>query len=237
LIAPQNGCRAGRTAVFGLHQGYSSRLEFEICSRGKGVFSRWFVHVFVIGIDMIVGFNHNILYRGVGFHVQTEDGGLKSPNLVTLLYHGGTIIISQKTSYADILSVDNLNHVVEELAKEQHKGMLRRLTKGEFDGRIVEFGISLEGLEAVKKLEPKFEKAAVAQQAVIREKPAAKKKSEPVGAASVAAAADMSAESEPLSIEPAFDPVSSEERNLALNLDEALDDLIFSYLSGGNETK
>ncbi|SDZ77424.1 hypothetical protein SAMN05660420_00242 [Desulfuromusa kysingii] len=92
---------------------------------------------------MIVGFNHNITYRDTSFHVQTEDGGIKRPQLVTLLYHGGTIIASQKTSYADIVKVDNLDHVVEELAKEQHKGMLRRVTKGEFDARIVEFGIPL----------------------------------------------------------------------------------------------
>ncbi|RLB77464.1 MAG: hypothetical protein DRH06_03780, partial [Deltaproteobacteria bacterium] len=93
---------------------------------------------------MIVGFNHNVTYRGVGFHVQTEDGGLKRPQLVTLLYHGGTIISSQKTTYADIIKVDALDQVVEDLAKEQHKGMLRNLTKGDFDERIVEFGISLE---------------------------------------------------------------------------------------------
>ena len=92
---------------------------------------------------MIVGFNHNITYRGVSFHVQTEDSGLKSPHLVTLLYHGGSIISSQRTSYADIVKVDNLDRVIEELAKEQHKGMLRRLTKGEFDERISEFGIPL----------------------------------------------------------------------------------------------
>ncbi len=92
---------------------------------------------------MIVGFNHNITYRNTSFHVQTEDSGLKSPQLVTLLYHGGTIVSSQKTTYADIIKVDNLDQVVEELAKEQHKGMLRRLTKGEFDERIVELGIPL----------------------------------------------------------------------------------------------
>jgi len=33
---------------------------------------------------MIVGFNHNVTYRSVNFHVQTEDSGLKSPHLVTL---------------------------------------------------------------------------------------------------------------------------------------------------------
>ncbi len=92
---------------------------------------------------MIVGFNHNVTYRGVSFHVQTEDGGLKRPQLVTLLYHAGTIISSQKTSYADIIKVDALDRVIEELAKEQHKGMLRKLTKGEFDERIVELGLPL----------------------------------------------------------------------------------------------
>lgn len=94
---------------------------------------------------MIVGFNHNITYRGTGFHVQTEDSGPKNPHLITLLYHGGTIIASQKTVYADILKVDNLDQVVEELAKEQHKGMLRRLTHGEFDDRIAALGIVLAG--------------------------------------------------------------------------------------------
>jgi hypothetical protein len=93
---------------------------------------------------MIVGYNHNVSYRGKTFHVQTEDSGPIRPQLVTLLYLGGTIISSKKTVYADIIKVDHLEKVVEELAKEQHKGMLRSLTRGEFDQRIAELGIALE---------------------------------------------------------------------------------------------
>ncbi|MBD1401194.1 hypothetical protein [Pelovirga terrestris] len=93
---------------------------------------------------MIVGYNHNVSYRGKTFHVQTEDSGPLRPQLVTLLYLGGTIISSKKTVYADIIKVDHLDKVVEELAKEQHKGMLRGLTRGEFDQRIAELGIALE---------------------------------------------------------------------------------------------
>ena len=92
---------------------------------------------------MIVGYNHNVSYRGKTFHVQTEDSGPARPQLVTLLYCGGTIISSKKTVYADIIKVDHLDKVVEELAKEQHKGMLRSLTRGEFDQRIEELGIAL----------------------------------------------------------------------------------------------
>ena len=88
---------------------------------------------------MVVGFNHNFRYKGEVYHIQTEDSGVKSPNIVTLLYQGGTILASKKTSYADICKVDNLERVVEELMKEQHKGMLRGLKSGEYDVVIERF--------------------------------------------------------------------------------------------------
>lgn len=84
---------------------------------------------------MVVGFNHNVIYRGEVFHVQTEDSGVANPHIVTLIYREGTIVASRKTSYADIIKVEHLERVVEELMKEQHKGMLRRLKNGEFDAR------------------------------------------------------------------------------------------------------
>lgn len=83
---------------------------------------------------MVVGFNHNVRHNGELFHVQTEDSGLDRPQIVTLLYRGGTILASTKTSYADILKMENLESVVEELMKEQHKAMMYRLRAGEFDG-------------------------------------------------------------------------------------------------------
>ena len=88
---------------------------------------------------MVVGFNHNFRYQGEVYHIQTEDSGVKSPNIVSLLYQGGTILASKKTSYADISKVDNLDKVVEELMKEQHKGILRSLKSGEFDAVIERF--------------------------------------------------------------------------------------------------
>ncbi|MCF6178170.1 MAG: hypothetical protein L3J63_02110 [Geopsychrobacter sp.] len=181
---------------------------------------------------MIVGFNHNILYRGVGFHVQTEDSGLKSPNLVTLLYHGGIIVTSQKTSYADILTVDELDQVVEELAKEQHKGMLRRLTRGEFDQRICALGIEIEGVAPLAAESPvvdpvgssgKVEEAAVAEVAAVD------------GVYEESSVVNSATEEPLVAIEPAFEPLSAEDRNPQQNVSEALDDLIFSYLTGGDE--
>lgn len=85
---------------------------------------------------MVVGFNHNVVYKGEMFHIQTEDSGIANPHIITLLYRGGTIISSKKTSYADIIKIENLEQVVEDLMKEQHKDMLRRLKAAEFDGRL-----------------------------------------------------------------------------------------------------
>jgi hypothetical protein len=82
---------------------------------------------------MVLGFNHNLTYKGELFHVQTEDSGVTNPHIITLLYRGGVIISSKKTSYADILKMDCLETVVEELMKEQHKEMMRNLKAGNFD--------------------------------------------------------------------------------------------------------
>jgi hypothetical protein len=84
---------------------------------------------------MVVGFNHNVMYKGEVFHIQTEDSGIANPHIITLVYRGGTILASKKTSYADIIKIENLEQVVEDLMKEQHKGMMRNLKAGHFDQR------------------------------------------------------------------------------------------------------
>lgn len=84
---------------------------------------------------MLLGYNHNITYKGDVFHIQTEDSGVKNPHVITLLYRDGVILCSKKTSYADILKIEQLEAVVEDLMKEQHKDMMRRLKSGEFDAR------------------------------------------------------------------------------------------------------
>lgn len=92
---------------------------------------------------MVLGFNHNVMYKGEVFHVQTEDSGVATPHIITLLYRGGVILGSKKTSYSDILKMENLEEVVEELMKEQHKEMMRRLKSGEFDEKAFSFQAQL----------------------------------------------------------------------------------------------
>ena len=171
---------------------------------------------------MVVGFNHNFRYRSEVFHVQTEDGGLNTTNIITLLYRGGTILARQKTSYADIAKVDNLDKVVEELMKEQHKEMLKRLKTGEFDQRIDEI---LSG----KKMAPvESETAATVSSAA---EPVVEVKSEPTPAPTPAAelpTAEDFEEAIPI-LEEDLEEVEEAEAEFDL------DDVILSYLMGGDD--
>lgn len=187
---------------------------------------------------MIVGFNHNVNYRGVGFHVQTEDSGIKNPQLVTLLYHGGTIIASQKTVYADILKVDNLDQVVEDLAKEQHKGMLRRLTKGEFDQRIIDLGIPLgpSGGGGQKDQAPSPLSEAQVRPAA-RPASATQATADAVVEKPAPQPATSGAERQESGVEPVKiveEPVIDKFRKPKPAAEQSLDDLIFAYLTGAD---
>ena len=82
---------------------------------------------------MIPGFNHNVRYKGVLYHIQTEDSGSDNPVVTTLLYQAGTILHSKRTSYADIVSSEKMDDVVREIMREQHKMMLLDLKNGVFD--------------------------------------------------------------------------------------------------------
>lgn len=89
---------------------------------------------------MLSGLNTDIEYKGKTYHVQTEDGGIDSPVIVSLLFDRGAILASKKTSYADIIKADCLEEIVRDLMREQHKGMLKDLVSGR-----VELAVPAEG--------------------------------------------------------------------------------------------
>lgn len=88
---------------------------------------------------MLSGFNTNYRYRGVLFHVQTEDSGVQNPHVITHLFHGGNILASQKLDYRESLQAGNdLEAVVRGLMESQHKAMLDGLRSGARDAVILE---------------------------------------------------------------------------------------------------
>ncbi|OHB25932.1 MAG: hypothetical protein A2X84_02950 [Desulfuromonadaceae bacterium GWC2_58_13] len=159
---------------------------------------------------MVVGFNHNFRYKGEIFHVQTEDGGAKNPQVVTLLYRGGSILSSKKTSYADLCRKDNLTTLVEELMKEQHREMLRRLKDGEFD-EIIDKMLS----DTIGEATPP--------------RTTSPPKEEPKKAAVVSSDSHPSA---PKPDAPAEAPVAATPKTKPAAAAASLDDIILSYLIG-----
>ncbi len=174
---------------------------------------------------MVVGFNHNFRYKGEVYHIQTEDSGLKNPSIVTLLYFGGTILASKKTSYADITKVDNLEQVVEELMKEQHKNMLRGLKVGEYDDVIERF-------QSGRLARP----TELAAAPVIAPPAAIKPSVAPIPATPVATLEPLVQPVVPVQVQPepkqmqppAAQPLSKSKSTVEVSLDE----VILSYLMG-----
>src|SRR5215212_10232039 len=70
---------------------------------------------------VITGFNTDVPFEGVTYHVQTEDKGLDSPLILSLVYVGGAIIASKRTLYEDLLSKGFDEKVLTERLQRQHK--------------------------------------------------------------------------------------------------------------------
>ena len=75
------------------------------------------------------GFNHNVVYAGQAFHVQTEDFGPQRGQIITHLFSGGTILATARCSYDGDLE----DSAVRQLMQSLHKTVLRQLKNGEHD--------------------------------------------------------------------------------------------------------
>jgi hypothetical protein len=96
-----------------------------------------------------VGFNNNIKFRDMVFHVQTEDSGLNKPHIITHLFaDGGRVIKSHKRSYAAEVNVQHdISKYVRALMKAQHMEMVTMLREGKFDEVLA--GKRIGGLETL----------------------------------------------------------------------------------------
>ncbi|MFT3695184.1 MAG: hypothetical protein QM831_18750 [Kofleriaceae bacterium] len=91
----------------------------------------------------ILGYNHNVRYRGLIFHVQTEDSGVLSPHLFTHLFHEGVIVSTRKLVYDAGASED----AIKALMQAQHKAVLKDLKLRMFDDKIDAYLGAVPGLE------------------------------------------------------------------------------------------
>lgn len=82
---------------------------------------------------MITGFNTDIKHNEKVYHVQTEDKGVGNPYIETLVYVGGEILASKKTSYAEQLKTGVDDKWIGGLMEQQHRTMIAAIKRGRFE--------------------------------------------------------------------------------------------------------
>ncbi|HKC62895.1 MAG TPA: hypothetical protein VKB86_04625 [Pyrinomonadaceae bacterium] len=82
---------------------------------------------------MITGFNTDVEHSGIVYHVQTEDKGVKSPLILSLVYVGGTILASKRTPYSDLIEAGFDEKILAERLQRQHKLICAAIRAGRIE--------------------------------------------------------------------------------------------------------
>ena len=82
---------------------------------------------------MITGYNTDIEFEGVTYHVQTEDKGLAKPVILSLVYNRGTILASKRLPYDDLLEGDFDEELLAARLHRQHKLICAAIQAGRIE--------------------------------------------------------------------------------------------------------
>jgi hypothetical protein len=107
---------------------------------------------------VITGFNTDIERDGVTYHVQTEDKGLETPLILSLVYTGGAILASKRVPYNDLLDSGFDEKILAERLQRQHKLICAAIRAGR--------------IEELKLMSQREQSARSAERAAHRQEPA-----------------------------------------------------------------
>jgi hypothetical protein len=107
---------------------------------------------------VITGFNTDIEYKGVTYHVQTEDKGVATPLILSLVYNRGTILASKRSPYDDLLVPSLDEKALTDRLQKQHKLMCAAVSSGRIEDlkrmTMKESAMRQKGLVAQKEIKP-----------------------------------------------------------------------------------
>jgi len=87
---------------------------------------------------MITGYNTDVRYNDVVFHVQTEDKGASNPYIESLVYVGGQVLAARRVSYNDLVQAGSDSKAVLARMEKQHRAMIAAIRRGKLDGKVKE---------------------------------------------------------------------------------------------------
>jgi hypothetical protein len=85
---------------------------------------------------VITGFNTDIKFQGKTYHVQTEDKGLETPLILSLVYDRGTILASKRSRYEDLIESGFDEKILNERLQKQHKLICAAIKVGRIEDLI-----------------------------------------------------------------------------------------------------
>jgi len=82
---------------------------------------------------VITGFNTDVEHEGVVYHVQTEDKGLETPLILSLVYTGGAILASKRARYDDLIAAGFDEKLLADRLQRQHKLICAAIRAGRIE--------------------------------------------------------------------------------------------------------
>lgn len=82
---------------------------------------------------MITGYNTDVEHNGVVYHVQTEDKGLPTPEIISLVFVSGEILASKRAPYNDLIALGFDESVLTKRLQRQHKLICAAVHAGRID--------------------------------------------------------------------------------------------------------
>lgn len=79
------------------------------------------------------GINTEITRNGKSFHVQTQDKGIDTHYVESLIYKSGRLLSSRRTFYTAYLKSPDLIEKIEKIVEEQHGEILKNIADGKLD--------------------------------------------------------------------------------------------------------
>jgi hypothetical protein len=116
---------------------------------------------------VLTGYNSEVDFDGVVYHVQTEDRGTGNPLIESLVYVRGEILATRRTEYRELLEAGAERPAIQLLMERQHRAIVEAIRMGRIDV-ITEPPIGAEGDTTVTRRPPAAARPASAIDAAKR---------------------------------------------------------------------
>ena len=124
---------------------------------------------------MEIGFNNDVIYRGVTFHIQTEDHGSDDSKVTTQIFLRGQVLDSRTVDYSHLLEGlegEARREKVRKVMVSAHKSLYNKLFNGEYNAALGDEAQSMDEAEPLAppdEFEPSQERVPQAAAQVMEE--------------------------------------------------------------------